>query len=81
MLGTTQKILMTCLLQAAVVNMHAEIGCMDDSKHRDIRDGYDYKTLHYVNCSCACRDHKNLNKKARCSKCLHYHHPADIYQF
>jgi len=64
-----------------ITALSAEVGCMDNSKHRDISDGYDYKRLHYVYCSCPCKMHKNLSKKGRCSKCLHFHDPKDIYQF
>ncbi len=71
-----------CLLTLfLIVTARAQVGCMDTSKHRDTSDGYDYKKLHYVSCDCPCRAHKTLNKKGRCNRCLHFHHPDDIYRF
>ncbi len=49
-----------------------DIGCMDNSKHVKTKDGYDYKTLHYVECSCPCRKQRHLLRKGKCFKCRHY---------
>jgi hypothetical protein len=49
-----------------------DVGCMDTSKHTKIKDGYDYKTLHPVECSCPCRKQRHLLRKGKCFKCGHY---------
>ncbi len=55
-----------------VIALDASIGCMDTSKHTNTNDGYDYKTLHYVACSCPCYKERHLNRKGKCFKCSHY---------
>ena len=54
------------------------IGCMDTSKHTKIKDGYDYKTLHYVECSCPCHKYRHLMRKGKCFKCRHYVKPDAV---
>lgn len=53
-------------------NVAAQIGCMDNSKHTYTKDGYDYKTLHPVACSCPCQTQRHLARKGKCFKCRHY---------
>lgn len=54
------------------VPVQAQLGCMDKSQHGDIRDGYDYKTLHYVSCPCPCERYPRLDRRGQCMKCGHY---------
>jgi hypothetical protein len=58
--------------------LSATIGCMDDSQYGYTERGYDYKTLHYVSCSCPCSSYKNLNQHGRCLQCGHYHKPQEM---
>jgi|GEM_PF-5728190 hypothetical protein len=62
-------------LSITVSRAQADIGCMDKSKHTDTRDGYDYKTLHYVECTCPCHKHRHTARKNKCSQCDHYMNP------
>lgn len=44
----------------------------------------DYKTLHYVYCSCPCGSgprYQILGRKGKCLECWHYHDPADYDLF
>jgi hypothetical protein len=61
--------LSVCIIGQAL----ADVGCMDNSKHvKDMKNGYDYKTLHYVECSCPCQKQRHLIRKGKCFKCRHY---------
>lgn len=62
-------------LSITIIALDASIGCMDTSKHADTSGGYDYKTLHYVECSCPCCKMRHLNRKGKCFKCGHYIKP------
>lgn len=48
------------------------IGCMEKGRHGKTHDGYDYKTLHYVACSCPCKKYRHMARKNKCAKCGHY---------
>lgn len=56
--------------------LNAAVGCMDYSKHTCTVDGYDYKNLHYVYCTCPCE--KYVYMDGRCSICTHYHVPKAV---
>lgn len=62
-------------LQAIVL---ADDGCMDNSKHLDTRDGYDYKKYHYVFCTCPCDRYFHSDDRGLCEQCMHYRAPKDI---
>ncbi len=73
-------VITVCLLVVVICILKADIGCMDTSKHLDTHDGYDYKTLHYVSCSCPCHKMRHLNRKGKCFMCGHYLKPnTQIY--
>lgn len=71
-------ILYLCIMWASIGN--AQIGCMDNSKHTNTKDGYDYKRYHYVRCTCPCDRYFQSFKRGRCERCLHYHAPKDIVE-
>lgn len=48
------------------------IGCMDNSKHTYIGDGYDYKNYYFVRCNCPCERYQQLPERGKCMKCSHY---------
>lgn len=68
------------LSMVLMVPVLGQIGCMDNSKHTDISDGYDYKTLHYVQCNCPCHKYRHLHRKGKCFKCRHYVKLDDVAQ-
>ncbi len=51
-----------------------QIGCMDKSKH--LNEKYDYKTYHYVHCTCDCQRYAQSSDRGLCSECGHYHDPG-----
>ncbi|MBY0109501.1 MAG: hypothetical protein K2X90_00070 [Candidatus Babeliaceae bacterium] len=55
-----------------IQSLYGSVGCMENSKHAQTKDGYDYKTLHYVECSCPCQKQRHLIRKGKCFKCRHY---------
>ncbi len=61
----------------ASLSLGAKVGCMDKSKHGNICDGYDYKTLHYVHCTCPCDKYRHMSRKNKCFKCRHYMKPNE----
>ena len=66
------KILIAACLIMLAASVSARVGCMDNSKHTDTRDGYDYKNYHYVSCTCQCERYRWL-ERGRCLRCNHYH--------
>lgn len=56
----------------------AEIGCMAKSKRLNTANGYDYKQLEYVSCSCPCSSYVQDRKRAMCTQCLHFHKPSEL---
>lgn len=55
-----------------VCTSRSAIGCMDNSKHTDTSDGYDYKTYHHVSCTCPCDSYPHYLDRGQCMKCGHY---------
>lgn len=52
---------------------------MDNSKHGDISDGYDYKKYYYVgDCFCPCNRYAQSFNRGRCERCLHFRAPQDL---
>lgn len=70
-------ILFLCVCCASAAQ--AKLGCMDKSQHGDISDGYDYKALHYVECSCPCDRYPRLESRGQCLQCKHYSIPHDPF--
>lgn len=59
------------------IELGAKPGCMDNSKHADLCDGWDYKDYYYVYCNCPCDRYPHTFDRDRCTQCLHYHVPGD----
>ena len=58
-------------------SINGKVGCMDNSWH--LKKAYDYKTYHYVYCSCPCeKEYEQLSNRGQCWKCHHYHEPQNI---
>ncbi|MCL4361018.1 hypothetical protein M1446_01520 [Candidatus Dependentiae bacterium] len=55
---------------------NSKIGCMDKSYHLDRSNGFDYKTYHYVKCSCPCNKYPKTDDY-RCIQCRHFHEPSE----
>lgn len=67
------------LLWSIHVEMNAEVGCMARSKDMCRYDGYDYKILHPVFCTCPCRRYPLITERSRCSMCRHYRSTDLLY--
>ena len=53
--------------------IYSQVGCMDNSKHTNLKLGYDYKVPYFVKCACPCKTYEILARHGnKCSKCLHY---------
>lgn len=68
-----------CILASTGSTVKAATGCMDNSYHGCMDEGYDYKTLHYVSCSCPCNRYERLNRRGQCTQCLHYNAARDRF--
>ncbi len=61
------------LLGITLFAADASENCMDNSKHGDTCDGYDYKKYYYVgDCDCPCERYAHSYKRNRCERCLHF---------
>lgn len=72
------KKLLLVFIVGSLSNIKAEIGCMDNSKYMDLSDGYDYKTYHYVYCTCPCNRYAQSFHRGLCEQCLHFRSPKDL---
>ncbi len=52
--------------------MIADENCLDNSKHVNLCNGYDYKKYLPVKCYCPCKRYPILFKRGKCNKCGHY---------
>ena len=57
-------------------SLFGTIGCMDNSYH--IKQKFDHKRYHYVQCNCPCHKYINSFVKGVCPQCGHYHDPRDF---
>lgn len=58
--------------------IYSQVGCMDSSKHTNLKLGYDYKVPYFVKCACPCKTYEILARHGnKCSKCLHYRAPVE----
>lgn len=68
------------LLALAIISeATAKMGCMDNSKHGDTSNGYDYKNYHYVYCTCPCERYKQSFNRGRCEQCWHFHDVGESF--
>ena len=81
-----------CGDQCACVRRPCNRTCRKAEQYRQSRKGcytgqpvcckpIDYKTMHYVYCSCPCGSgpiYQILDKRGKCLECWHYHDPADF---
>ena len=52
----------------------SEVGCLDTSMH--LKERFDSKATHLVQCNCDCRYHQAKGKKGprnQCIECMHFH--------
>ncbi|CDK31061.1 hypothetical protein [Candidatus Babela massiliensis] len=54
--------------------------CLDNSKHTNTCDGYDYKDYHKVKCYCPCDRYPQLFERGKCTKCGHYRAPKPLFK-
>ncbi len=73
-----KKIIALTIILLKILTARAEFGCMDNSKHTCIADGYDYKKYHYVCCTCPCDRYAHSFDRGRCEICLHFRAPKNI---
>lgn len=73
----TTLLLLCALLSCSTIC--GQVGCMDNSKHMDPKAGPDFKTYHYVYCTCPCQRYAHSNDRGRCEKCLHYRDQSIAY--
>jgi len=68
-----KQLLVIAFILSSIFTAHATIGCQETSSHMD-DNGYDYKTLKFVRCSCPCERYRAYD--GRCGMCGHYpeHH-------
>lgn len=67
-----KKTMLILVMMLLPHNTEPQVGCMDNSKHLDTCDGCDYKTYHYVYCTCPCQRYARSYDRGRCEKCLHF---------
>ena len=73
---------MVLTLLLATGTSRAKLGCIDNSVHGDPKKRPDFKTYHYVSCSCPCDRYAQFDARSRCAKCRHFHAPERaIYIF
>ncbi len=58
------------LLATSMVDISTAPGCQDNSTHLATSSG-DYKTWHYVKCSCPCEKRYVKRPDGHCSECEH----------
>ena len=61
-----------------IKSINSAIGCCDNSYHTNHTQAYDYKTLHYVKCSCHCEQYPLIEKLGQCARCGHYREPVSV---
>ena len=57
-------------------SLQAKLGCIDNSFHHDVTKRPDFKTYHYVSCTCPCDRYAQFDARSRCTKCKHFHAPG-----
>jgi hypothetical protein len=70
-----QALLLTLLFP---YQLYSAVGCMDNSKHTNRSEGYDYKTYHYVACACRCERYEQLFDRGACAHCGHFRVPEPV---
>lgn len=66
-------LLLLTLTLYMVVALNGAVGCMDNSRH--LRQSFDTKAYHYVQCDCPCRSKSPGTN--RCARCGHVMVPQE----
>ena len=69
------KKLILILLFFNIKTLFSAIGCMDNSKHANISDGFDYHNYDFVACNCECKKQQYNFDRSQCKRCGHYRAP------
>ena len=76
------EIALTLSFLLAFMVVKPKVGCVDNSYH--LKQKYDSKEYHYVECNCPCDTHAAFGLKSKyrnkCLECGHYHY-ADPQSF